>query len=270
MSAFKTWLTGLTSKATPVDADELYLRDSVGAASNKLTWANAKATMKAYFDTVYDATGAASGSMSTHVGAADPHTQYALESGLGDAAAKNTGTTAGTVAAGDDSRLSDARVPTAAGLASTTNAAASKTTPVDADEVPLADSAATYGLKKLTWASVKATLKTYFDSFYAPRAVTILLPATNDEVTLFRAKSAMTLTKMTAIGGGFTYTVRKAADRSATGTEVVTGGSAVNSTTTGDAVTSFSSASIAAGDYVWLVLTSVTGTPASFNLTMEF
>lgn len=32
--------------------------------------------------------------------------------GLGDAAAKNTGTTAGTVAAGDDARLSDARTPT--------------------------------------------------------------------------------------------------------------------------------------------------------------
>lgn len=33
--------------------------------------------------------------------------------GLGDAATKNTGTTAGTVAAGDDSRLSDARTPSA-------------------------------------------------------------------------------------------------------------------------------------------------------------
>ena len=33
--------------------------------------------------------------------------------GLGDAATKNVGTTAGTVAAGDDSRLSDARNPTA-------------------------------------------------------------------------------------------------------------------------------------------------------------
>jgi hypothetical protein len=102
------------------------------------------------------------------------------------------------------------------------------------------------------------------------RAVTILLPVTNDEVTLFRAKSAMTISKMTAIGGGFTYTVRKAADRSATGTEVVTGGSTVTSTTTGDSVTSFTSASIAAGDYVWIKLTSVTGTPASFNLTVEF
>lgn len=49
-----------TSKATPVDADELPLVDS--AASNvlkKLTWANLKATAKAYFDTLYDAAGAA-------------------------------------------------------------------------------------------------------------------------------------------------------------------------------------------------------------------
>jgi hypothetical protein len=53
MSAFKTWLNGLTSKTTPVDADEMYLRDSVGAASNKVTWANLKATLLAYFDTAY-------------------------------------------------------------------------------------------------------------------------------------------------------------------------------------------------------------------------
>ena len=53
MSAFKTWLNGLTSKTTAVDADELYLRDSVGAASNKMTWANIKATLKTYFDGLY-------------------------------------------------------------------------------------------------------------------------------------------------------------------------------------------------------------------------
>lgn len=53
MSAFKTWLNGLTGKTTPVDADEMYLRDSVGAASNKVTWANLKATLKTYFDGLY-------------------------------------------------------------------------------------------------------------------------------------------------------------------------------------------------------------------------
>jgi hypothetical protein len=38
------------------------------------------------------------------------------------------------------------------------HAATSKTTPVDADEIPLIDSAASWGLKKLTWANLKATI----------------------------------------------------------------------------------------------------------------
>jgi len=42
----------------------------------------------------------------------------------------------------------------------------SKTTPVDADLIPLSDSASSFGIKKLTWANIKATLKTYFDTLY--------------------------------------------------------------------------------------------------------
>lgn len=48
-----------------------------------------------------------------------------------------------------------------------THAATGKTTPVDADELPLVDSAASNVLKKLTWANLKATLKTYLDTLYA-------------------------------------------------------------------------------------------------------
>lgn len=44
------------------------------------------------------------------------------------------------------------------------NGATAKTTPVDADYVGLMDSAASNILKKLSWANIKATLKTYFDS----------------------------------------------------------------------------------------------------------
>lgn len=47
-----------------------------------------------------------------------------------------------------------------------THASTSKTTPVDADELPIADSAASFSLKKLTWANLKAALKTYFDTLY--------------------------------------------------------------------------------------------------------
>lgn len=43
--------------------------------------------------------------MTSHINAADPHTQYAKESDLGNAAVLDVGTTTGTVAAGDDPRL---------------------------------------------------------------------------------------------------------------------------------------------------------------------
>lgn len=46
-------------------------------------------------------------------------------------------------------------------VAAETHAATSKATPVDTDELPLADSATTFSLKKLTWANLKATLATW-------------------------------------------------------------------------------------------------------------
>lgn len=52
-------------------------------------------------------------------------------------------------------------------IAPGTHAAVSKATPVDADELPLIDSAATFTLKKFTWANLKATAKLYFDGLYA-------------------------------------------------------------------------------------------------------
>ncbi len=53
MTAFKDWLNGLTSKTTPVDADELYVRDSSGTpGSKKLTWANLVATLKTAFNSL--------------------------------------------------------------------------------------------------------------------------------------------------------------------------------------------------------------------------
>ena len=48
----------------------------------------------------------------------------------------------------------------------TTHAATGKTTPVDADELPISDSAAANVLKKLTWANLKATIKAYTDTLY--------------------------------------------------------------------------------------------------------
>ena len=43
----------------------------------------------------------------------------------------------------------------------------SKTPIVDLDEFEIADSAASFGYKKVTWATIKATIKTYTDTLYA-------------------------------------------------------------------------------------------------------
>jgi hypothetical protein len=52
-------------------------------------------------------------------------------------------------------------------IAANIHTATVKTTPIDADEFGIVDTADSNTLKKLTWANVKATLKTYFDSVYA-------------------------------------------------------------------------------------------------------
>lgn len=50
---------GAPTKTTPVDADEFGFWDSVGLQSVKTTWANIKATLKTYFDTLYQPLAAA-------------------------------------------------------------------------------------------------------------------------------------------------------------------------------------------------------------------
>lgn len=59
-----------------------------------------------------------------------------------------------------------ADVTDAVNVGTSVDGATAKTTPVDADTMPIIDSAASNVLKKVTWANIKATLKSYFDTLY--------------------------------------------------------------------------------------------------------
>lgn len=78
------------------------------------------------------------------------------------------------------------------------NGGTAKTTPVDADQFPFADSAASNATKKVTWANIKATLATYFSTItrsvnaQTGTSYTLVLGDAGKLVTLSNA-SAITL-----------------------------------------------------------------------------
>src|ERR1051326_119971 len=112
-------------------------------------------------------------------------------------------------------------------IAPGTHAATSKATPVDADELPLVDSAASNVLKKLTWANLKATLKTYFDTLYS--ATGAYAPGGTDVAVADGGTGASTAAAARtnlgiagAVGGTEWTTVTKASDTSRDTTTSVT------------------------------------------------
>jgi hypothetical protein len=117
----------------------------------------------AWFDMTFSLTagGVLSGTYPNPGFAVDMATQSELDAHTGDTANPHSVTKAQV-------GLTDAEDKTfASGVADATHAATSKSTPVDADELPVSDSAASWAIKKLTWSNIKATLKTYFDTLYA-------------------------------------------------------------------------------------------------------
>ena len=93
-----------TGRALVTATDAAAGRTAIGAGTSSFSGAYADLSGKPTLGSAAAAATTdfeAAGAVATHAAAADPHTAYALESALGNSAALNVGTTAGTVAAGD-------------------------------------------------------------------------------------------------------------------------------------------------------------------------
>ena len=111
------------------------------------------------------------------------------------------------------------------------------------------------------------------------KSISIFSPSTSDEITLMHTYEPITIlqfeTVNTGSGSALTYFVNYNSDRSSSiGTTVVLGGTAhtagLAATTTGQAITTFTNASIGANQFIWLRIGSVTGTMNEFHFTMHY
>ena len=196
----------ITAKTTPVDADVTVIEDSAASnAKKKLSWSNIKATLKTYMDTLYApiAKGVTNGDSHDHSGGDGAQIDHTTLSNIGSNAhsaidthisstsnphqvdyADVSGQDAGTdVTAAELEELTDGSTTSLHDHSGITDADAihdnvsgeisaitAKTTPVDADITLIEDSAASNAKKKLSWSNIKATMKAYMDTIYAPIA----------------------------------------------------------------------------------------------------
>lgn len=115
-------------------------------------------------------------------------------------------------------------------ISAATVGAATKTTPVDADLLPLVDSAAGYTLKNLTWANLKATLKTYFDSVVTTLTnKTIALGSNTISGTLAQFNTAVTDADLASLAGAETLTNKTINAGILTGTTVLPASGSISS-----------------------------------------
>ena len=146
--------------------------------------------------------------------------------------ANHTGTQlASTISDFNAAALAAAPAETTTTIGSLINGATAKTTPVDADMVGLMDSAASNVLKKLSWANIKATLKTYFDGLYdtpfAPSWLTYSGGSQAYAVTTLAAVNSTTFTFPSTGLYHVQYAIKHDANATTTGANFSVAGTAV-------------------------------------------
>lgn len=106
------------------------------------------------------------------------------------------------------------------------------------------------------------------------KSITIESPTSSEDISFFFTDVALTVYQLNAVVVGttpsVTWTVRHGTDRSGAGSEVVTGGTATTSVTSGDEITTFDDATIVADSFIWIETTDKTGTVDSLMITLFY
>jgi len=123
--------------------------------------------------------------------------------------------------------------------------------------------------------TVSGTPHSDFATFSGSRAVNLDNPGASEDITFFFTNQDLELDRMQAVLVGTltpnsNWTIRYDSDRSAAGTEVVTGGTWTSSTTTGDSITTFDNGSIPSENWVWIETTNISGTVNMLSVNMFF
>lgn len=113
-----------------------------------------------------------------------------------------------------------------------------------------------------------------FDAFAGSwsRAITVEDPSGDERIPMGFLATGITVTRLVAVVSGsapsVTWTVRFDADASATGTELVTGGTVTTSTTSGSNVTTLTTDTIPDERFLWLETTAASGAIGTLSVTI--
>lgn len=157
-------------------------------------------------------------------------------------------------------------------VSSLNGATLSAVTVTSTDKVLIQDTSDSNTLKTATAISV-ANLAS--SSVGLSKSITVQNPTAAEDLTITFTNRAITITEIRAVLIGsstpsVTWTVRHGTDRSAAGNEVVTSGTTTTSVTSGDDVTSFNDATIAADSFIWLETTAQSGIVNELSVTFYY
>jgi hypothetical protein len=106
-----------------------------------------------------------------------------------------------------------------------------------------------------------------------PKSLSLQLPIAGDEVSMFYARAALTITQINAVvrgtTPGVTWQVLYAASRNSAGTPVIT---APTNTTSlaNNTITTFNNPNVPANNWVWMKVTATSGIALELGLSLQF